>query len=272
MNTSRFDLTDKIAVVTGGSGVLGGAMARGLLQHGATVVIIGRTQEKIDHTIHDLGRTDAPIEGFRADVLDRDSMIRARDEILKKNGRIDILINAAGGQLPDAVQDPGQSVFDLDFESIRKTIDLNLLGSVYPTLIFGKKILETGTGSIINISSMASDRAVTRVMAYSLAKSAIESFTKWMSMELGAIKGDKVRINAIAPGFFISDQNREILTEKDGSLTDRAKKIIAHTPAGRLGEPKELISTAVWLCSDESRFVNGAIIPVDGGFSKFSGV
>lgn len=272
MNTSRFDLTDKIAVVTGGSGVLGGAMARGLLQHGATVAIIGRTQEKIVQTIHDLGNMDATIEGFQADVLNKDELVKARDEIVKKFGRIDILINAAGGNVPKAVQQEGQSIFDIDIESIRKTIDLNLLGSVYPTLIFGPTILETGTGSIINISSMASDRAVSRVMGYSLAKSAIENFTKWMSMELGNLKGDKVRINAIAPGFFISEQNRKILTNEDGSLKDRAKTIIAHTPAGRLGEPKELISTAVWLCSDESRFVNGAIIPVDGGFSKFSGV
>ncbi|MCF8226382.1 MAG: SDR family oxidoreductase [Bacteroidales bacterium] len=272
MKNNHFDLSGKIAVITGGAGVLGKSMSMGLLVHGAHVIIIGRTPEKIDATVKEFSEKGFPIEGFQADVLDEERLVEIRESIRTKHGKIDILVNAAGGHIHEAIQQPGQTIFDIQLKNIRKTIDLNLLGSVYPTLIFGPLMIREGNGSIINISSMAAERSVSRVMGYSLAKSAIESFTKWMSMELGAHTGDRIRINAIAPGFFISKQNQKILTNEDGSLTNRAEKIIEHTPAGRLGKPEELISTLVWLCSDESRFVTGAIVPVDGGFSKFSGV
>lgn len=272
MEQSLFNLNGKTAIVTGGTGVLGKAMAKGLLQHGASVAILGRNKEKTRATVEELSGKDRHVEGFIADVLDEDALVEARDAIVEKFGKIDILINAAGGQIAEAVQQPGQTVFDLQLKNIRKTIDLNMFGTVYPTLIFGKAMVKAGKGSIINISSMAAERAVSRVMGYSLAKSAIDNFTKWMSMELGAINQDKIRINAIAPGFFLTEQNRNILTNEDGSLSPRAEKIIEHTPVGRLGKPEEIVSTAIWLCTDASQFVTGTIVPVDGGFSKFSGV
>lgn len=272
METSLFDLSGKTAVITGGTGVLGKAMAAGLLQHGASVAILGRNPQKTEDTVHELAGNDRHVEGFIADVLDEDALVAARDAIIAQFGKIDILINAAGGHISEAVQQPDQTVFDLQLKNIRRTIDLNMFGTVYPTLIFGKAMVRAGKGSIINISSMAAERAVSRVMGYSLAKSAIDSFTKWMSMELGSINQDKIRINAIAPGFFLTEQNRSILTNADGSLSPRAEKIIEHTPVGRLGNPEELISTVIWLCTDASQFVTGTVVPVDGGFSKFSGV
>lgn len=272
MKDSRFDLSGKIAVVTGGTGVLGRAMLQGLLQHGATGIIIGRNQEKIQTTIGELHKAGFESDAYCADVLDEAVLLEVRKEILKKYKKIDILVNAAGGHIPEAVQQPGQSIFDIEFKNIRKTIDLNLFGTVFPTLIFGKAMLDTGSGSIVTISSMAAERSVTRVLGYSMAKAALESFTRWMAMELGLMQGDHIRINAIAPGFFLTEQNKNMLRNEDGSLTDRSKKILAHTPTGRFGKPEELISTLIWLCSDESGFVTGSVIPVDGGFSKYSGV
>ena len=272
MDNTYFDLTGKTAVITGGTGVLGKAMAEGLLRHGAAVAILGRNIEKTEATVRELSGEGRHIKGFIADVLDETALESARDEIISIFGKIDILINAAGGHVQEAVQQPGQTVFDLKLKDIRRTLDLNLLGSVYPSMIFGKSMVESGTGSIINISSMAAERAVSRIMGYSLAKSAIETFTKWMSFELGTISQDRIRINAIAPGFFLTEQNRKILTNEDGSLAPRAQKIIEHTPVGRLGNPEEIISTALWLCADSSRFVTGTVVQVDGGFSKFSGV
>lgn len=272
MKNSRFDLSGKIAVVTGGTGVLGKAMLLGLAEHGAHGIIIGRNTQKIQTVIEEFSGKGFIIDGFEADVLDEAALEKALAEILIKYKKVDILVNAAGGHIQEAVQQPGQTIFDLKLKDIRKTIDLNMFGTVYPTLIFGKAMLETGKGSIINISSMAAERSVTRVMGYSMAKSAINTFTKWMSMELGLLNGDQIRINAIAPGFFLTEQNRKILTNEDGSLSPRAEKIIEHTPSGRLGNPEELVSTLIWLCSDASKFVTGTVIPVDGGFSKFSGV
>ncbi|MFC2089866.1 SDR family oxidoreductase [Bacteroidota bacterium] len=272
MENTRFDLTGKVAIVTGGTGVLGKAMLKGLLEHGATGIIIGRNADKISATIDEFLEESYIVDGYKADVLNKQELEVARKEILAKYKKIDILVNAAGGHIQEAIQQTGQTIFDIELEAIRKTIDLNMFGTVYPTLIFGKYMAETGAGSIVNISSMAAMRSVSRVMGYSLAKSAIDTFTKWMSMELGFVNQDRVRINAIAPGFFLTEQNRNILTNEDGTLTERAEKIIQHTPVGRLGEPEELVSTLIWLCSDASKFVTGTIIPVDGGFSKFSGV
>ncbi len=272
MNNKRFDLTGKIAVVTGGTGVLGNAMVRGLAEHGAGVVIVGRNADKVRAAVVAFSEEGHTVDGSIADVLDEEALKKARNSIFKKYGRIDILVNAAGGHIPEAVQKPGQQIFDIELKNIRRTMDLNLFGSIYPTLIFAKIMVECGHGSIVNISSMAAERAVSRVLGYSLAKSSVESFTKWMSMELGFINNDRVRINAIAPGFFLTEQNRAILTNEDGTLTDRAEKIIAHTPVGRLGNPEEIVSTLIWLCSDDSKFITGTVVPVDGGFSKFSGV
>jgi NAD(P)-dependent dehydrogenase (short-subunit alcohol dehydrogenase family) len=187
-------------------------------------------------------------------------------------GKIDILVNAAGGNVAGATIGIDQTVFDLKFDQFKRVTDLNLNGTVLPTLIFGKTMTEQKSGSIINISSMAVSRAITRVVGYSAAKAAIDNFTKWMAVELGAKFGGGIRVNAIAPGFLLTEQNRNLLTNEDGSLTERGKTIMRLTPFKRFGEPDELIGTVLFLASDAAKFVTGAIIPIDGGFSSFSGV
>jgi NAD(P)-dependent dehydrogenase (short-subunit alcohol dehydrogenase family) len=193
-------------------------------------------------------------------------------EIIDRFSAIDILINAAGGNRPGATVKLDQSVFDIDLGEFRQVANLNFLGTVLPTLVFGKSMAERGSGSIINISSMAAQRAISRVAGYSAAKAAVENFTRWMAVEMAEKFGSGVRVNAIAPGFFLTDQNRALLTNPDGSLTERGKTVLRMTPFKRFGEPSELVGTALWLASDASRFVTGAIIPVDGGFSVQSGV
>ncbi|MEM8970246.1 MAG: SDR family oxidoreductase, partial [Bacteroidota bacterium] len=187
-------------------------------------------------------------------------------------GQIDVLINAAGGNMPGATVAPSQTVFDVSVDALRKVLDLNLMGSVLPTLVFGKSMAEQKLGSIINISSMAATHSITRVLGYSIAKAGIDMFTKWMATEMSLKFGDGIRVNAIAPGFFIGEQNRKLLTNEDGSLTERGKTIIQNTPMQRFGEAEELNGAILYLCSDASKFVTGTILPIDGGFSSFSGV
>jgi len=267
-----FNLKDKVAVITGGSGVLGGEMAEGLLNAGAKVMLLGRNEEKLQQRVESLSRPDNDIFALKCDVLQEEMVLGANKYILDKYGHIDILINAAGGHISGAVIGIGQNIFDLKIEQFKKATDLNLNGTVLPTLIFGKSMAEQKKGSIINISSMATQRAITRAVGYSAAKAAVENFTRWMAVEMAQKFGNGIRVNAVAPGFFLTDQNREILTKEDGSLTERGKTIINITPFKRFGEPGELIGTVLWLASDASKFVTGAIIPIDGGFSAFSGV
>lgn len=207
-----------------------------------------------------------------ADVLDRARLEALRDSVLNEYGRIDILVNAAGGNVAAATLPPGGDVFDLPEDAMRQVVDLNLLGTVLPTQLLGAELAAGGSGSIVNITSMAAERAITRVVGYSAAKAAVENYTRWMATELARRFGSALRVNAISPGFFLADQNRALLTNEDGSLTERGQRIIDLTPAGRFGEPEELIGTLVWLCGDGARFVTGAVVPVDGGFSAFSGV
>ena len=267
-----FGLKGKVAIVTGGAGVLGGAMVAGLTEAGAKVGILSRTKEKVEKRVNEILETGGEAISLIADVLNEEQLLRAANHVLDKWGHIDILINAAGGNIKGAVIMPDQNIFDLSIEDFTKVTDLNLKGTVLPSIIFGKAMVEKKKGCIINISSMAAQQAITRVVGYSASKAAVDNFTKWLAVEMAHKFGEGIRVNAIAPGFFIADQNRRLLTNDDGSLTSRGQTIIDQTPMKRFGEPEELISTVLWLCSDSSSFVTGIVVPVDGGFSAFSGV
>jgi len=267
-----FNLDDKVAVITGGSGILGFEMTRGLLDAGAKVVLLGTNKEKIKDRIDSLKLGEDRIIGLKCNVLDEENLRNVNDTILNKFSRIDILINAAGGNVSGATVGLDQSIFDVEISEFKKVVDLNLNGTVLSTLIFARSMSEQKSGSIINISSMAAQRAITRVMGYSAAKAAIENFTRWLALELAHKFGDGIRVNAIAPGFILTEQNRTLLTNNDGSLTERGKTIINITPFKRFGLPEELVGTILWLSGDASKFVTGSVIPVDGGFSIFSGV
>jgi NAD(P)-dependent dehydrogenase (short-subunit alcohol dehydrogenase family) len=271
MTGSAFDLDGRVAVVTGGYGVLGGSMADGLAAAGARVAIFGRRREMVMNKVEQLRDRGCESIALVADAMDESQLRRVRGELLEAWGRVDILVNAAGGNVQRARTD-SQSVFEMPFDAFDEVVRLNLHGSVYPTLAFGEAMAGQRRGAIVNISSMASYQALSGVMGYSAAKAAIDNFTRWMAVEMARKYGDRVRVNAIAPGFFIADQNRAVLVEPDGSYTARAKAIIARTPMGRFGSHSELNGAVQWLCSDAAAFVTGVVIPIDGGFSAFSGV
>lgn len=272
---SPFSLSGKVAVVTGATGVLGGAMARGLSQAGARVGVLGRREERAKEVAAELSGTGAEAMALPADVLDRGQLEAARDAALGRWGGVDVLVNAAGGNVAGATVGEEDSFFGLPTEAFGHVLDLNLLGTVLPTQVFGEAMVRgdgEAEGSIINVSSMAAQRPLTRVVGYAAAKAAVENLTRWLAVELARKHGSGLRVNAVAPGFFLGDQNRALLTNEDGSLTDRGRTIIEHTPAGRFGEPGDLIGAVVWLCGPGAAFVNGVVIPVDGGFSAFGGV
>lgn len=264
-------LEGKVAIVTGGSGVLGSNVSKGLLEAGAKVFIVGAHQEKVDKAMEDM-RPLGEVDGAACDVLDVTKLETLKEQILAKWHRIDILVNAAGGNIPGATIPDDKSVFDMKIEDLNKVIDLNLYGSVYPCLVFGKVMAEQGEGNIINVSSMATYTALTRVPGYSIAKTGINIFTQWLATEMALKFSEKIRVNAIAPGFFIGEQNRRALINEDGSLTERSKKVLAKTPMKRFGDISELNGMVVMLCSDAASFITGTVIPIDGGFSCFSGV
>lgn len=267
-----FNLKDKVAVLTGGGGILAGEMARGFLNAGAKIVLLDINEKNLTTKIESFGELKENAAGFTCNVLDEQSLNSVYEKIIELHGKIDILINAAGGNMPGATIGVDQNIFDLKMEDFKKVTDLNLNGTVLPTMVFGKAMEKQKAGAIINISSMASTQAITRVVGYSAAKAAIDNFTKWMAMEMAHKFGNGIRVNAIAPGFLLTDQNRTLLTNEDGSLTDRGHTIIDMTPFARFGQPEELIGAALWLASDAAKFVTGVIVPVDGGFSSFSGV
>jgi NAD(P)-dependent dehydrogenase (short-subunit alcohol dehydrogenase family) len=264
-------LKGKIAVVTGGSGVLGSNVSQGLLEAGATVLVIGAHQNKVDAAVERL-RQYGDVTGLVCNVLDSAEINKARDFVMEKWGRVDILVNAAGGNVPGATIMDDQHVFDMKDEDLHRVIDLNLYGTIYPCLAFGKIMAEQKSGSIINVSSMAAYDALSRVMGYAIAKEGVNALTKWLAQEMAIKYSEKIRVNAIAPGFFIGEQNRRALINEDGTLTERSHKVIAKTPMRRFGDISELNGIVRFLCSDEASFVTGTIIPVDGGFSSFSGV
>lgn len=266
------DLKGKVAVITGGNGVLGGAIAKGFAEKGAKVGILGRSEKTVYARVEEIKKLGGEAIALVADVLDKDELISAKKALEKEFGTIDILVNAAGGNMKGATIGPEQTIFDLDLDDFDKVSQLNLKGSVLPTIIFGKAMADQKKGSIINISSMAAERALTRVMGYSAAKAAIDNFTKWLAVEMAQKYGDGIRVNAIAPGFFIGEQNRDLLLNQDGSLTSRGETIVNQTPMKRFGKPEELQGVANWLAGDDSSFVTGIVVPIDGGFGAFSGI
>lgn len=267
-----FNIKDKVIVITGGYGVLGGSVAKYLAQNSAKVVIIGRNEAKGEAFVSEITAENGDALFVCGDVVDKSQMESAKEVIIEKYGKIDCLINAAGGNMPGATIGPTANIFDLSVSDMSKVIDLNFMGTIIPTIVFGEVIAKSGCGSIINFSSMSSQSVITRVVGYSASKAAIDNFTRWMSVEMAKKFGEGVRVNAIAPGFFLTEQNRTLLTNPDGSYTPRAEDIVRNTPFGRMGRADELHGTIHWLMSNAASFVTGTVIPVDGGFSIFSGV
>lgn len=266
-----FNLKEKVIVVTGATGILGDSFVNGLVDMEARVVLLGRNEAVGEERMNALKEKGGEAIFIKTDVLSRADLEHARDITLNTWGKIDGLVNAAGGNVPEAVVAPGADVFDLDMDALKRAFDLNLYGTILPTCIFGKAMTQTGRGSIVNISSMAAQSAITRVLGYSMAKAGIDNYTRWMCVELAQRYGDSIRINAIAPGFFVTNQNRHLLVEKEG-YTSRGEAVIRNTPFKRFGNADELIGTLIWLLSDASVFVSGEVICVDGGFHVFSGV
>ena len=266
-----YNISGQIGIVTGGGGVLGSSISKALLEAGVKVIILDIREEVLEARTKELKKY-GEVTGSVCNVLDEDSLKEVCEQITEKYETIDILINAAGGNMPGATLTEAQSVFDMKIDDFKKVTDLNMNGTVYPTLIFGEVMAKKGKGSIVNISSMATYSAITRVPGYSVAKSGVNIFTQWMAMEMALKFGEKIRVNAIAPGFFIGDQNRSVLINPDGTYTERSKKVLARTPMNRFGDIAELNGLVQFLCSDAASFITGAIIPVDGGFSSFSGV
>ncbi len=267
-----FRLDGRRALVTGGTGVLGGVMADGLAEAGARVAVLGLGQAECDARAHDIHeRYGVETLGYDADVLDPAALRKVRDHLLERWGPPDILVNAAGGNVARERTDT-VSFFDVPEGAFEQALDLNLHGTVRPTRLFAAAMAERGRGVIVNVSSMAAMQAMSGAPGYSAAKSAIDSFTRWMAMDLARRYGDGLRVNAIAPGFFITHQNRNVLVREDGSYTERSLAVLAKTPMGRFGRPEEVKGPLVWLCSDAASFVTGIVVPIDGGFSSFSGI
>jgi len=271
--SNMFDIKDKVIVITGAGGVLCGTMATALAKAGAKIAVLdiaetaaGKVAEKIKS---DHGKAIA----IKCNVLDKASLESAKKKINSEFGKIDVLINGAGGNKKEATTSPDLSFFDLPAEAIRFVFDLNFIGTLLPSQVFGKEMAENGTGVILNVSSMNAFRPLTKIAAYSAAKAAVSNFTQWLAVHVCQNYSKDIRVNAIAPGFFLTEQNRFLLTdEKTGELTPRGKTIIDHTPMGRFGQPEELIGTVTWLISDAAKFLAGVVVPIDGGFSAFSGV
>ena len=268
----KFKLDNKVAVISGGTGILGSTIALSFVKSKVKVVILGRNEKKIISTVEKLKKDGGDVIGFVCDVVSKKSLKNVSHEILKKFRKIDILLNAAGGNSPGATIGNNQNIFDVSMDEFVKVGEINLNGSVLPSLVFGEIMAKQKSGVIINYSSMAADRVISRVVGYSVSKAALENFTKWMSVEMALKFNGKIRVNAIAPGFFIGNQNRDLLLNEDGSYTDRAKAIIKNTPMKRFGSPDELNGAIHFLCSDESSFITGVVLPIDGGFSVYSGV
>ncbi len=257
--------------MTGGAGVLGGNIAKSLLEAGVNVHLLDINEEALTNRVHEFSSL-GKVAGWKCNLLDRANLQSVVDQLMAEAQHLDILINAAGGNIPGATLAEDQTIFDMKIEDFEKVTALNLNGSVIPSLIFGEWMARQKKGCIINISSMATYSAITRVPGYSVAKSGINSFTQWMATELALKFGEGLRVNAIAPGFFIGNQNRALLLNPDGSYTERSRKILAKTPMKRFGDITELNGIVQFLCSDAASFITGAIIPVDGGFSAYSGV
>ena len=270
--TRMYDFTGRSVVVTGGTGVLGSAMVRALVGCGANVALLARNREKADALLAEVSGPGRAVV-VQGDATQRDDVEQAAQQVVSEFGRVDCLLNGAGGNHPQATARPDFPFFDMPEEALRFVFDLNLLGTIFPSQVFGKQMAEQGEGVILNVSSMSAIRPLTRVMTYSAAKAGVNSFTQWLAVHLAQEYSPRIRVNAIAPGFFLTEQNRFLLTDEGtGELTARGQSIIGHTPMGRFGEPDDLLGTVLWLLSPASAFVTGIVVPVDGGFSAFGGV
>lgn len=265
-----FCIKDKVIVITGGAGILGTAMAGHFASEGAKVVILDRNEVAGAALAEDIRQKGGSAIFLYTDVLHKETLEQNRTEIVSQYGRIDVLVNGAGGNMAGATIAPDKTIFDLNIDAFKKVVDLNLFGTVLPTMVFVQAMVQNKEGCVVNIASEAALRPLTRVAGYGAAKAAVANFTKYMAGELALKFGPGFRVNAIAPGFFITEQNRELLLHSDGSYTDRSRTILAHTPFGRFGQPEELFGTLQWLISDASKFVTGTITVVDGGFDAFS--
>jgi NAD(P)-dependent dehydrogenase (short-subunit alcohol dehydrogenase family) len=271
--SKQYDFAGKTIVITGGAGVLGGEMACALVGCNANVVILDRDPALADQVVRRFDTTKGKYLVVKADVLNKESLELAAKEIIGHFQRIDCLINGAGGNNPKATTNPEQSFFSLPTESLKFVSDLNLLGTILPSQVFGKYMADQKEGIILNVSSMNAFRPLTRIPAYSAAKAAVSNFTQWLAVHMAQEYSPNIRVNAIAPGFFLTEQNRFLLTDKEtGVLTLRGRKIMDHTPMGRFGKPEDLLGATLWLLSPASAFVTGVVLPIDGGFSAYSGV
>ncbi|MBQ0081187.1 MAG: SDR family oxidoreductase [Alistipes sp.] len=268
--TKLFDVKGKVLVMTGACGVLGTAIVKYFAGEGCKVVLLGRNPEKGNKLVLEIRSQGGDAIFLKTDVLQKEILEQNLEEILRVYGKVDILFNAAGGNMGPANVQPSQSVMDLDIDAMKSVCELNIFGTVIPTKVFLKPMIEQRHGVIVNFCSMSSFRPLTRVAGYGIAKAGVASWTEWLAGELATKYGDGIRVNAIAPGFILSDQNRSLLTNADGSLTDRSHRILSHTPFGRFLEAEELVGALHYLCSDASKGVTGTISVVDGGFNSFS--
>ena len=269
---NNFSLKDKVIIVTGGTGILGNSFVNGIVDAGGIVGILGRNEAVANERADAINKKGGKAIALIADAMDKEQLVAAKDKVLGTFGRIDGLVNGAGGNMPEGVLQPDDDIFSMNLDGMKKVMELNLWGTLLPTLVFGVVFVKTGKGSIVNISSMNSKRAVTKVLGYNMGKAAMDCYNQWFAVELANRYGDKVRMNAIAPGFFLAEQNRNLLTKPEGGYTPRGESDIRNTPIKRIGHPDELIGALVWLLSVASAFVTGTMICVDGGFSVFSGV
>lgn len=267
-----FDLKDKVAVITGGGGVILSVMAKELANLGVRVAVLDLKLDAAREVADEIKLAGGDAIAVEADVLSKSSLEKACESVVSHFGGVDILINGAGGNHPKATCSPERTFFDLETDAIRSVFDLNVTGAIITTQAFGQELIRKGKGNVINIASMTSYLPLTNTVAYSAAKAAVASFTQWMAVHFNQEYSSEIRVNAIAPGFLLTEQNRFLMQEEDGELTDRGNRVIQKTPMARFGEPEEMVGAVVWLCSDAASFVNGAVVPIDGGFSAYWGV
>lgn len=271
MNATNFNVSGKVAVVTGAGGIICGVMSQEMAKAGMKVALLDLFVDKAQEIADGINAAGGEAIAVKANVLDKESLEAARDEVVKHFGRVDVLVNGAGGNKKEASTSADMSFFDMPIDALKWVFDLNVMGAVMTTQAFGKDISES-EGTVINIASMASIIPLTNTIAYSGAKAAVANFTQWMAVHFNQNYSKNIRVNAIAPGFLLTNQNRFLMQKEDGSPTARGEKVLAKTPMGRYGDPEEMAGPVLWLCSDAASFVNGAIIPIDGGFSAYWGV
>lgn len=269
---NNFSLQEKVIIVTGGTGILGNAFVDAIVDAGGAVGILGRKKDVAEERAEAIKTKGGNALALVADVMDEKQLNEAKEKALQHFGKIDGLVNAAGGNMPDGILQPDEDIFKMKIDGMKKVADINLWGTIIPTQVFGDAIAHSGRGSIVNISSMNSKRAITKVLGYNMGKAGVDCYTQWFAVELANRFGDKIRMNALAPGFFLTEQNRNLLTKPGGGYTERGELVIKQTPFKRFGNPDELKGALVWLLSDASQFVTGSMICVDGGFSIFGGV